>query len=58
MSPPNTNFSLANTITLGAKSGGVDTGTVFIASFGMIVVGFVAGLAVIYKFALPKHQGG
>lgn len=56
-SPPNTNFSVANTITLGGKSGGIDTGTVFITSFGMIIVGFVAGLAIIYKFALPKHQG-
>jgi hypothetical protein len=57
-SPPNTSFSFTNTFTLGVQStGGINTATVYIVSFGMIVVGFVAGLAVISKFALPKRKG-
>jgi hypothetical protein len=56
-SPPNTSFSLANPLTLGGPTGGIDAGTVYIVSFGMIIVGFVAGLAVIYRFALPKRKG-
>jgi hypothetical protein len=57
-SPPNTGFAFTNTFTLGSQStGGINTGTVYIASFGMIIIGFVAGLAVISKFALPKRKG-
>jgi len=57
-SSPNTSFSFTNTLTLGAQSvGGIDAGTVYVVSFGMIIVGFVAGLAVIYRFALPKRKG-
>ncbi len=56
VSQPNTGYSTGNSLTLGAKStGGVDSVTVYVASFGMIVLGFVAGLVVISKFALPKH---
>jgi hypothetical protein len=56
--PPNTGVSFTNTFVLGSQStGGINTGTVYIVSFGMIVVGFVAGLAVISKFALPKRKG-
>jgi hypothetical protein len=56
--PPNTGVSFTNTFALGSQStGGINTGTVYIVSFGMIVVGFVAGLAVISKFALPKRKG-
>lgn len=57
-SPPNTSFSFANALTLvGQSVGGIDAGTVYVVSFGMIIVGFVAGLAVIYRFALPKQKG-
>ncbi len=57
-SPPNTSFSFADPLTLGGQSkGGIDAGTVYIVSFGMIIVGFVAGLAVIHRFALPKGKG-
>ncbi len=56
VSQPNTGYSTGNSLTLGAKStGGVDSLTVYVVSFGMIVLGFVAGLVVISKFALPKH---
>jgi hypothetical protein len=58
-SPPNTSFSLSNGVTLGAPTtGGIDSGTVYVVSFGMIIVGFVAGLVVISRFALPKRKGG
>lgn len=56
VSQPNIGYSTGNSLTLGARSaGGVDSVTVYVASFGMIVLGFVAGLVVISKFALPKH---
>lgn len=57
-SPPNTSFSFTDSVTLGSQTtGGIDAATVYIVSFGMIIVGFVAGLAVIYRFALPKSKG-
>jgi hypothetical protein len=57
-SPPNTGLSFTNALTLGTQNtGGINTGTVYIVSFGMIIIGFVAGLAVISKFALPKRKG-
>jgi hypothetical protein len=57
-SPPNTGLSFTNAFTLGTQNtGGINTGTVYIVSFGMIIIGFVAGLAVISKFALPKRKG-
>jgi hypothetical protein len=53
---PNVGYSTGDSLTLEPKNtGGLDTQTVLVASFGMIVLGFIAGLIVISKFALPKH---
>jgi hypothetical protein len=57
-SPSNTGVSFTNTVTLGTQNiGGINTATVYVVSFGMIIVGFVAGLVVIGKFAMPKRKG-
>lgn len=54
--PPNVGYSAPYSLTLGAQtSKGVDTSLIYVVSVGMIIIGFVAGLIVISKFALPKH---
>lgn len=53
---PNVGYSSAYSLTLGAQGArSMDTGLIYVVSIGMTIIGFVAGLIVISKFALPKH---
>ena len=44
------------TTTVTASAGGISFETAALASFGMLIVGFVAGLIVITKFAVPRKS--
>jgi hypothetical protein len=51
-----TNPTTGVTTTVTATAGGVSFETAALASFGMLIVGFVVGLMVITKFALPRKS--
>jgi hypothetical protein len=52
--PPTTTTSAAAT----TVTSGIGVGTIAIVSFGMILVGFVAGLIVLSRFAFQKKKAG
>lgn len=52
--PPTT----TTTATAATVTSGISFDTIAIVSFGMVLVGFVAGLIVLSRFAFPKKKAG
>jgi hypothetical protein len=52
---PQTTTTIATTT---AATTGISFGTIAAVSFGMIIVGFLAGLIVLSRFAFPKKKAG